>query len=619
MITGRVDKVSYFIINYWLGSGHTMIYSLLFVDDDEEICTVAKTFLEKTDAFKVVTADSVKQSYNLLKNNHYDAIISDFSMPEEDGISFLRGIRNEGNKIPFVILTGMGNEDVIMSALNNGADLYFVKEKSPKKLFSLLTEKLIPLIKSKQAEIVFHEIFNQSPIAILLYNSDGELMQVNPACLKLFEISDKAEIKLFDTPDEQSIPEDILEKLKAGEIVEYTILYEHNFGKLVKTQNRVLDKKKYINILITPISLSYPTINGGYLVQILDLTEQKRSEYALKNSEERYRSFFLNSHSVMFIIHPETGQIMDANTAASSYYGNTYEELVNKNISEIPFLNKKELLSGIGQAVQKKRSLFFLQNLLSSGEIRDVEIHCGPILIENQEVLYLIIHDITEKKLSEEALVVSNKKLNMLSSITRHDILNVLTALIGYLEFASTETSIIETRTFIMKAQIAARSIRHHIEFTRDYQDLGTKEPVWHDIRAVLKNSASLINNKQVNIFLDDTTHLVVLADPLLLKVIYNLMENAIRHGRKTTKITSSWYKEEDGTLKWIIEDDGVGIPVSQKKSIFSREVGSNTGLGLFLAREILAITGITIYENGIEGEGARFIMTVPYGKYRIE
>jgi signal transduction histidine kinase len=99
------------------------------------------------------------------------------------------------------------------------------------------------------------------------------------------------------------------------------------------------------------------------------------------------------------------------------------------------------------------------------------------------------------------------------------------------------------------------------------------------------------------------------LADPLLLKVIYNLMENAIRHGQTVTRISSYWEKKSDGCVDWIIEDDGIGIPLSLKKSIFSREVGKNTGLGLFLAREILAITGITIQEVGGEGEGARFLM----------
>lgn len=596
-----------------------MIFSLLFVDDDPEICSVAKTFLEKTGPFKVTTSESVKKSQRLLKKHHYDAIISDFDMPVTDGLTFLRSLRSKGNKIPFVILTGKGNDQVIIDALNSGADLYFVKTDSPKDLFYQLSEKLIPLIRSKQAEIIFHEIFTQSPIAIELFNAEGKLLQVNKACLDLFGVVHPKEIAMFDLFQDPNVPEDALKQLKTGERVEYSsrfdfdLVQQHALYKTTKTG------QIYIHVQITPISLSYPDITGGYLVQIQDLTEQKKSEMALKSSEERYRSIFSNNHSVMLIISPDTGAILDANPAACSYYGYTHEELTHMDITRINCLSRDEIFQEMERARKEERNFFYFRHRLASGEIREVEVHSGPIVLDQAQVLYSIIHDITDKKRIEDALVTANKKLNMLSSITRHDILNVLTALTGYLEFAATETSIEEARIFIQKSQVAARSIRHHIEFTRDYQDLGSKEPVWHDIRAVLKNSAALVNTRQVSIEFDTDTRLVVLADPLLLKVIYNLMENAIRHGGTVTRITSSWSRNPDHSLSWIIEDDGVGIPPSMKKHIFSREVGKNTGLGLFLAREILAITGITIEETGTEGKGAQFTMRIPEGKYRIE
>ena len=596
-----------------------MMYSLLFVDDDLEICSVAKTFLEKKGPFQVATSDSVQKSIRMLKKNHYDAIISDFDMPETDGISFLQAIRGKGNKIPFVILTGRGREQIIIDALNSGADLYFVKGENPAELFHQLSEKLIPLIKTRQAELMFHEIFTQSPIAIALYNPDGKLMQANQACLDLFGIKNVRDITRFDLFKDINIPRNLMKKLKARERIEYVTPFD--FDQVIQKNLYQTSQKGvlFLHILITPISLTFPDITGGFLVQIEDLTKQKESEYALKYSEERYRSIFSNSHSVMLIINPDTGQIIDANPAACTYYGYSHGELVKKDISRIHRLPKDTLIENLNLARKEVKNTFYFQHILRSGEIREVEVHIGPIMIENMEVLYAIIHDISDKKKAEEALVMANKKLNMLSSITRHDILNVLTALTGYLEFAGTETSIEETRIFIQKAQVAAKSIRHHIEFTRDYQDLGTKEPVWHDIRAILKSAAGLVNTKQVKVLFDTDTRLVVLADPLLLKVIYNLMENAIRHGGKITRITSSWSRNKDGSLNWIIEDDGVGIPGYQKNRIFSREVGKNTGLGLFLAREILAITGITIEETGIEGEGARFVMAIPEGKYRIE
>ena len=596
-----------------------MVYSVLFIDDDPEICSIAKAFLEKTGSFKVTTSDSVKNSQQLLKKTHFDAIISDYAMPGSDGLAFLRSVRCKGNRIPFVILTGKGKEQIIIDALNSGADLYFEKSDTLKDLFHQISEKLVPLIKSKQAEVIFHEIFTQSPIAIEIYNSEGKLLQVNNACLDLFGIESQTEIFLFDLFQDPNIPKEVLKRLKNGEKIEYTRSFDFDLVKKKKLYNTSKTGEMYIKVQITPLDHSDINITGGYLVQIQDLTEQTISECALKTSEEKYRSIFSNNHSVMLIIDPNNGQIMDANPAACEYYGYTREELIQLKVTSINCLSEEDIFNEMDKARKEERNFFYFRHRLASGEIREVEVHSGPIKIENKQLLYSIIHDITDKKRVEEALVTANKKLNMLSSITRHDILNVLTALTGYLEFAGTETSIEDARIFIQKAQVAARSIRHHIEFTRDYQDLGSKEPLWHDIRAIVKSSAALINTKQVKIEYDTESRLLVLADPLLLKVIYNLMENAIRHGQTVTRISSYWEKKSDGYVDWIIEDDGIGIPLSLKKSIFSREVGKNTGLGLFLAREILAITGITIQEVGGEGEGARFLMKIPDGKYRIE
>jgi signal transduction histidine kinase len=115
------------------------------------------------------------------------------------------------------------------------------------------------------------------------------------------------------------------------------------------------------------------------------------------------------------------------------------------------------------------------------------------------------------------------------------------------------------------------------------------------------------------NDFINNTE---VFADPLIVKVFFNLMDNAVRHGGKITTIR--FYVAESGADHSIVcEDDGEGIPAEEKSRIFKRGFGNNTGLGLFLSREILSITGITIAETGEPGKGARFEMTVPKGMWR--
>ncbi|NLB00151.1 MAG: sensor histidine kinase, partial [Methanomicrobiales archaeon] len=112
---------------------------------------------------------------------------------------------------------------------------------------------------------------------------------------------------------------------------------------------------------------------------------------------------------------------------------------------------------------------------------------------------------------------------------------------------------------------------------------------------------------------------LAVYADPMLSRVFANLMDNTLRHGESATRIRVRYRLEEDGDLTLIWEDDGAGVPAEEKSRIFNRGVGKNTGLGLFLIREILGITGISIAETGEPGKGARFEIRVSHGMYRVD
>ncbi|OPY38377.1 MAG: sensory histidine kinase DcuS [Methanoregula sp. PtaU1.Bin051] len=218
---------------------------------------------------------------------------------------------------------------------------------------------------------------------------------------------------------------------------------------------------------------------------------------------------------------------------------------------------------------------------------------------------------------SEEALRKINKKLHLLSSITRHDIVNQLIVLRGYLDLAARKTDDPVIKEFIRKEDSVADTIHRQIIFTRDYQDLGVKAPVWHDVWAVIQRVKVSLPAQRIR-FETDRTDIEVFADPLFEKVFYNLVDNALRYGGESlTTIRLSSQVTKKG-LKIVFEDDGAGISPQDKTRLFEKGFGKNTGFGLFLSREILAITGITIAETGEPGKGARFEITVPKGEYRF-
>jgi len=141
-----------------------------------------------------------------------------------------------------------------------------------------------------------------------------------------------------------------------------------------------------------------------------DINERKQTEELLRESEQRYRSLFKNHHSVMLLIEPKNADILDANAAACSFYGWSQEELTSMKITDINMLSKEQVFQEMERAKSEERKHFFFRHRLANEEIRDVEVYSGPIRIRGRELLYSIIHDITERKLAEEALQKSEER-----------------------------------------------------------------------------------------------------------------------------------------------------------------------------------------------------------------
>jgi signal transduction histidine kinase len=233
-------------------------------------------------------------------------------------------------------------------------------------------------------------------------------------------------------------------------------------------------------------------------------------------------------------------------------------------------------------------------------------------------VAYLgICHDITERRKAEEALRQANKNLSLLSGITRHDINNQLLALNGFVGLLHRNISDPSFEDYFSRIMKASNQITAIIAFTKEYEKIGAGTPVWQDLETVLNNTEKGIIPGQVTLIYDLPTRTEVFADPMLAKVFFNLLDNSIRHGQRVTEIqVSSHSSGENLVVVW--EDNGIGIAKNEKVRIFERGYGKNTGLGMFLVREILSLTGITITETGKQGTGARFEMMVPEGAYRI-
>lgn len=230
--------------------------------------------------------------------------------------------------------------------------------------------------------------------------------------------------------------------------------------------------------------------------------------------------------------------------------------------------------------------------------------------------IVIVSRDISERKRVENALKQVLTKLNLLSSITRHDILNQVSALTAYLELMRINNSDEKTARYLSESERIADVIYRQISFTRDYEEMGISSPVWQDVADEIGKASSALHMGKVRLVVD-LDRLEIFADPLFEKIFYNLIDNALRYGGEQLSVIRIFAREVPGGLLLTCEDDGEGIMFEDKERIFRKGFGKHTGFGLFLVQEILSITGMTITENGIPGQGARFVIMVPEGAFR--
>jgi PAS domain S-box-containing protein len=407
-------------------------------------------------------------------------------------------------------------------------------------------------------------------------------------------------------------PED---ELKKGEYVEIK-----RTGKTlsVETQSPTLKgRSAVLRGIAAPIFDESGNVAGA-IETITDITELKRVQEDLMGSENRYRTIFNTTGTAIVLFEGDT-IISMANAEFERLSGYSREELEGKK-SWTEFIIKEDLERMLAQHRMRRErpeaamKHYEFRGVTKSGEIRNIFLTIDVIPGTKQSVASLI--DMTDTARAEDAIKLANKKLNLLNNITRHDILNQLTGLFGYLELVRERLDDPLTISYLEQQKKAADMIKDQIEFTRDYQDIGVYSPEWQKVQETIYRSVASLHRTDITLSVD-CGDVEIFADLLLEKVFYTLAENAIRHGETVTKIQFS-VKETQETLKIICKDNGRGVPKEAKEKIFKREYFQNTGLGLFLTREILGITGITITETGIFGKWARFEILVPKGTYRF-
>ena len=358
----------------------------------------------------------------------------------------------------------------------------------------------------------------------------------------------------------------------------------------------------------------------NYVFSVMrDISQRKQAEDALKESEEKYRTILENMQDLFYRTDMK-GKITMLSPVGARLAGyDSTEDMIGMEAASLYAEpeKRKELLSAILEKGEVSNYPITLK--VRDGSLRYVTTSSHFYRDTHGTILGVegIIHDMTGLRHTKDALQIANKKLNLLSSITRHDIRNQLMALKTYIQLS--EDSLekpAELTEFLKKQELIADTIERQINFTSDYEEMGIKSPVWQNVETIVNKAASEHPLQEIRIK-NTLSGREIFADPLLEKVFFNLIDNALKYGGNKMTVIRTTTKETDSGLVISVDDDGVGISEEDKKRLFTRGFGKHTGLGLFLSREILSITDITITETGEPGKGARFEIVVPKGGYR--
>ncbi|BBE16114.1 diguanylate cyclase/phosphodiesterase with PAS/PAC sensor(s) [Aquipluma nitroreducens] len=264
-----------------------------------------------------------------------------------------------------------------------------------------VTERKNTELKLIESEEKFRTLAESTPVAICIYQDD-HWVYINPAGEKMggYTAEELYQNKYWEfvSPEFQDFVIKRGKDRQAGD--KNQISYEF------KAINR---EGKTRWVFLTGSTIKYNGKPAG-IISVIDITDKKESERLLQESEEMHRTIFENNQATMLIIDPESGDILEANNSAASYYGWSQAALTSMNIAQIDTLSPEEIKLELTKLGEKDQNYFQYIHRLANGLERNVEVYSSRILRKGKTVLFSIIYDITERKNAEEALKAAEER-----------------------------------------------------------------------------------------------------------------------------------------------------------------------------------------------------------------
>ncbi len=596
--------------------------SVLLVDGEADFAEAVKIILEHDGQMTVTNTASAQEGMAKVAEGTFDVVVSAYEMPGMNGIEFLNALRGRGEDIPFIIFTNKGNEEVAMRALNEGAAFYLRKGGEPQSVFPELAHKIRRCVERHEAEKDVQESENRLRRAEEVAGSGNWVIWLrkgiivgSPGALALYGI-DRRAIPL-DVAQKMVLPEyrPLLDKA-LKELIEGATPYDIQFKIRRANDGRILDvhsraeydpEQRAVFGVVHDITAQVKALESvqearAKLQIAMELAKLVPWEYDLATDTFAFDDQFFRLFATT--TEREGGGRMSSSDYASRFLPPEDRGVVGREIAAAMASTDPDYSSRIEHEIVRR-----------DGERRTLDVLIRVTLGPSGRPVsgYGVVQDVTERKNVQRRLHRAMTKLELLTSITRHDFGNQIQILTANLELLRRHLADPKDLSRLAKMEAATDEIKKRFQFMKEYQP-DNDAPVWHDLEMlfqklpVAKSVDDLVLGEWIR-------NLEIEADPMLNIVFHNLLEDSIKYAEKPIRVKID-AEERGDDLLLVYTDIGPGIAPESKEEIFVKSE-NRKHLGLFLCRHVLLESDISIREVGIPGKGVRFEMLVPKGQYR--
>jgi PAS domain S-box-containing protein len=404
-------------------------------------------------------------------------------------------------------------------------------------------------------------------------------------------------------------------------IIEQAIQQARAYGKPFDVELQITTAKGNLRDVraIGEANLSKRIVYGFFQ----DITERKKTEDALKQSETQFSKAFASNPVALCISRFADGFIIDVNETFLRLFGFGRQEAIGHKTTEMNiFINLKDR-ENLTKILREKGAIHNFEITLQTktGKPLHILASIDKMNSNGQELILSTFIDITPRKKAEQALEenhhkmeLMNEKLRVVGSLTRHDVGNKLMV-------AKSNLYLLKKRIgdnpdlakYLERIESSLASSEDIFEFNRFYEKIGLEKISKENVFESFNQAAALMRNLGNVTIVNECQGLEVFADSLLKQLFYNFIDNSFKHGEIVNRIRLHYKEDVDG-VKLFYEDNGVGIPEANKLKLFEVgfTTGNSSGLGLYLVKKMIDVYGWTITEEGEEGKGAKFLMTIP-------